>query len=191
MKGLTHARSRREPGVNLFEDLHWIDGASEAFLANLVEAVAGTRTLVVVSFRPEYDAAWMRRSYYQRLALPPLGPEAIAELLADRLGTDPSLAGLGARIRTRTSGNPFFIEEVVQALAEAGSVAGTKGAYRLVRPVAELTLPPTVQAVLAGRIDRLPARAKEVLGTAAVIGQEVPEPILHRVAALPEAELAA
>src|SRR5205814_2318211 len=106
MKRLTHARSRREPGVSLFEDLHWIDGASEAFVANLVEAVAGTRTLVVVSFRPEYDAAWMRRSYYQRLALPPLGPEAIAELLADRLGTDPSLGGLGGRIRTPTGREP-------------------------------------------------------------------------------------
>jgi class 3 adenylate cyclase/tetratricopeptide (TPR) repeat protein len=116
MKRLTHARSRREPGVSLFEDLHWIDGASEAFLANLVEAVAGTRTLVVVSFRPEYDAAWMRRSYYQRLALPPLGPEAIVELLADRLGTDPSLAELDERIRARTGGNPFFIEETVHAL---------------------------------------------------------------------------
>jgi adenylate cyclase len=191
MKRLTHARSRREPGVSLIEDLHWIDGASEAFVANLVEAVAGTRTLVVVSFRPEYDVAWMRRSYYQRLALPPLGPEAIAELLADRLGADPSLAGLGDRIRTRTGGNPFFIEEIVQALVEAGSLTGTKGAYRLVRPVTELALPPTVQAVLAGRIDRLPAREKEVLGTAAVIGREVPGPVLHRVAALPEAELGA
>src|SRR5947208_3915941 len=191
MKRLTHARSRREPGVSLFEDLHWIDGASEAFLANLVEAVAGTRTLVVVSFRPEYDAAWMRRSYYQRLALPPLGPEAIAELLADLLGTDPSLAGLDERIRTRTGGNPFFIEEIVQALVEAGSLAGTKGAYRVVRPVAELTLPLTVQAVLAGRIDRLPAREKDVLGTAAGIGKDVPGPVLHRVVALPEAELAA
>src|SRR5436309_27476 len=191
MKRLTHARSRREPGVSLFEDLHWIDGASEAFVANLVEAVAGTRTLVVVSFRPEYDAAWMRRSYYQRLALPPLGSEAIAELLADRLGTDPSLEGLGDRIRTHTGGNPFFIEEIVQALVEAGSLAGTKGAYRVVRPVAELTLPLTVQAVLAGRIDRLPAREKDVLGTAAVIGKDVPGPVLHRVVALPEAELAA
>jgi class 3 adenylate cyclase len=191
MKRLTHARSRREPGVSLFEDLHWIDGASEAFLANLVEAVAGTRTLVVVSFRPEYDAAWMRRSYYRRLALPPLGPEAIVELLADRLGTDPSLAELDERIRARTGGNPFFIEETVQALVEAGSLTGTKGAHRLVRPVAELTLPATVQAVLAGRIDRLPAREKEVLGTAAVIGQAVPGLILRRVAALPETELAA
>src|SRR5207244_10205319 len=132
---------RREPSVSLIEDLHWIDGASEAFVANLVEAVAGTRTLVVVSFRPEYDAAWMRRSYYQRLALPPLGPEATAELLADRLGTDPSLAGLGARIRTRTSGHPFFIEEVAQALAEAGHLGGPKGAYRAVRPGRRVRLP--------------------------------------------------
>jgi adenylate cyclase len=153
--------------------------------------VAGTRTLVIVTFRPEYDAAWMRRSHYQRLALPPLGTEAIADLLADLLGTDPSLAGLGARLRTRTGGNPFFIEEIVQALVEAGSLTGTKGAYRLVRPAAGLTLPPTVQVVLAGRIDRLPAREKEVLGTAAVIGQAVPGPVLHRVAALPETELIA
>jgi class 3 adenylate cyclase len=133
MKRLTHARSRREPGVSLIEDLHWIDSASEAFVANFIEAVAGTRTLAIVTFRPEYDAAWMRKSYYQRLALPPLGPEAIAELLADRLGNDPSVADLGERIRTRTGGNPFFIEEIVQALVEAGSLAGTKGAYRLVR----------------------------------------------------------
>ena len=191
MKRLTHARSGREPGVSLFEDLHWIDGASEAFVASLVEAVEGTRTLVVVSFRPEYQAEWMRRSYYQRLALLPLGPVAIAELLADLLGTHPSLAGLGERIRTRTGGNPFFIEEVVQALVEAGSLAGTKGAYRLARPVAELTLPTTVQAVLAARIDRLPAREKEVLGTAAVIGKAVPGLILKRVAALPQDELSA
>src|SRR2546426_299660 len=191
MKRLTHARSGREPGVSLFEDLHWIDGASEAFVASLIEAVEGTRTLVVVSFRPEYQAEWMRRSYYQRLALLPLGPVAIAELLADLLGTHPSLAGLGERIRTRTGGNPFFIEEIVQALVEAGSLAGTKGAYRLVRPVAELTLPTTVQTVLAARIDRLPAREKDVLGTAAVIGKAVPGLILKRVAALPQDELSA
>src|SRR2546422_7373978 len=88
----------------------------------------------------------MRRSYYQRLALLPLGPVAIAELLADLLGTHPSLAGLGARIRTRTGGNPFFIEEIVQALVEAGSLAGTKGADRLPPPGAALPPPTTGQA---------------------------------------------
>src|SRR5262249_59835520 len=102
--------------------VHWIDGASEAFLANLIDAVAGTRTLLVVTFRPEYDAAWMRRSYYQRLALRPLGPEAIAELLADRLGTDPSLAELGDRIRTRTGGEPCFLQEDGEAVVVCGDL---------------------------------------------------------------------
>ena len=189
LKRLTHAQSRREPTVLLFEDLHWWDGGSEAFLENAVESVPGTRILLLVNFRPEYHAAWMQKSYYQQLPLLPLGPEAITELLRDLLGTDPSLAGLGDRIRKRTGGNAFFIEEVVQALAEAGILAGVRGAYRLARPSAELTLPATVQAVLAARIDRLEERDKHVLQTAAVIGKEFTEAVLKRVVDLPEAEL--
>jgi len=89
LKRLTHAQSRREPTVFLFEDLHWWDGGSEAFLENQVVSVPGTRTLLLVNFRPEYHAAWMQKSYYQQLPLLPLGPEAITELLRDVLGTDP------------------------------------------------------------------------------------------------------
>jgi class 3 adenylate cyclase/predicted ATPase len=189
LKRLNHARSQREPGVLFFEDLHWWDTGSEAFLENQVDVIPGTRTLMLVNFRPEYHAGWMQKSYYQQLPLLPLGREAIAELLRDLLGTDPSLAGLGDRIRKRTGGNPFFIEEVVQALAEAGSLAGTRGGYRLARPAADLTLPATVQAVLAARIDRLEERDKHVLQTAAVIGKEFTEAVLKRVVDLPEAEL--
>jgi predicted ATPase len=160
-------------------------------LENQVEAIAGTRALIVVNFRPEYHAAWMQKSYYHQLPLLPLGPEAITELLRDLLGTDPSLAGLGDRIRKRTGGNPFFIGEVVQALAEAGTLAGPRGAYRLTRPSAELALPATVQAVLAARIDRLEERDKHVLQTVAVIGKEFSEAVLKRIVDLPEAELSA
>jgi hypothetical protein len=149
LRRLTHASTRREPTVYLFEDLHWWDGGSEAFLENHVEAIAGNRALMLVNFRPEYHSAWMQKSYYHQLPLLPLGPQAIAELLHDLLGADPSVQGLGDRIRERTGGNPFFIEEVVQALAEDGSLVGAKGAYRLARLAAELRLPPTVQAVLA------------------------------------------
>ncbi len=112
-------------------------------------------------------------------------------MLRDLLGTDPSLAGLAATIRERTGGTPFFIEEMVQTLAEDGSLVGTRGSYRLTRPVANLALPATVQAVLAARIDRLPEREKEVLQTAAVIGKEVPEAILRQVSAVTGDELAA
>jgi class 3 adenylate cyclase/tetratricopeptide (TPR) repeat protein len=191
VKQVVHARSRSEPAVLLFEDLHWFDGSSDAMLAALVEAVAGTRTLVVVNFRPEYQAAWMERPFHQQLPLRPLGPGAIAELLHELLGADPSLGDLADRIRARTSGNPFFIEETVLGLAEAGTLVGTKGGYRLVAQPSELALPASVQSVLAARIDRLPARDKEVLQAAAVIGKEFGEPVLRRIAGLPEPHLAA
>jgi predicted ATPase/class 3 adenylate cyclase len=190
VKRIAQARSKREPAVVLLEDLHWFDGGSDALLEVLVDTAEGTRTLIVVNFRPEYHASWMKRSYYQQLPLLPLGQEAIAELLRDLLGTDASVASLGSRIRERTGGVPFFIEEIVQSLAEAGSLEGKRGAYRLVQPVAELTLLSTVQAVLAARVDRLEEREKQVLQTAAVIGRQFTEPILRRVVELPETDLA-
>jgi class 3 adenylate cyclase/predicted ATPase len=191
VKRVVQARSRREPAIVLLEDLHWFDSGSEGVLEVLVEVTGATRTLLVVNFRPEYHGRWMQKSYYQQLPLLPLGPVAIDELLHDLLGADPSLAKLPARIRERTGGNPFFIEETVQGLAETGSLEGARGAYRLVRPAAALTLPATVQAVLAARIDRLAEREKLVLQTASVIGREFSEPILRRVSDLGETELPA
>jgi class 3 adenylate cyclase/tetratricopeptide (TPR) repeat protein len=189
MKRLTRAESARQPGIVVFEDLHWLDPASEAFLANRVEAVQGTQSLTVLNFRPEYRAAWMSRSYYRQIALSPLSPEAIEQMLAELLGSDPSLEGLSELIRERTQGNPFFIEEVVQGLVEAGSLEGERGAYRLVRPVEEAAVPASVQAVLAARIDRLGQREKAVLQAAAVIGKEFSQPVLGRVVDLDPAEL--
>jgi class 3 adenylate cyclase/tetratricopeptide (TPR) repeat protein len=189
VKRVAQARSRREPAVTLLEDLHWFDPGSEAFVEVFVEATAGTRTLLVVNFRPEFHAGWMQKSYYQQVPLLPLSVEAAGKLLHELLSTDPSLARLGNRILERTGGNPFFIEEIVQALAESGSLVGSRGAYQLVQSDADLVLPATVQAVLAARIDRLAEREKEVLQTAAVIGKEVPEPTLKRVSGAPAADV--
>src|SRR5207249_4287608 len=91
---LARARSAREPAVFLFEDLHWFDRASEEFIENLVEISPGNRTLILLNFRPEYHAPWMQRSYYQQLPLLPFGPEAINELFADLLGSEPALQRL-------------------------------------------------------------------------------------------------
>jgi adenylate cyclase len=133
----------------------------------------------------------MSRSYYRQIALAPLGAEATEALLGDLLGSDPSLDGLSELIRERAQGNPFFIEELVQALIEAGSLEGERGAYRLAAPVDEAAVPASVQAVLAARIDRLPAREKAVLQAAAVIGKEFPQPVLRRVTELSGEELEA
>jgi class 3 adenylate cyclase/tetratricopeptide (TPR) repeat protein len=188
-KRLVRAQSAREPGITLFEDLHWLDPASEAFVANHVEASQGTRGLTILNFRPEYQAPWMSKSYYRQIALAPLGPEAIQELLRDLLGSDLSLDGLPDVVRERTAGNPFFIEEVVRSLVEAGSLEGERGAYRLVRPVERAAVPASVQAVLSARIDRLADREKAVLQAAAVIGKECSGPVLARVVELEPASL--
>jgi adenylate cyclase len=172
-----------EDTVAFIEDLHWIDGASAAWLDEWVDAIAGTRFVLVVNFRPEFAAPWVRKSYYQQLPLAPLSTQAVHQLLASLLGPDPSIGGLGDAIHARTGGNPFFTEEVVQSLLESGKLQGDAGAYRLTAPVATLDVPPSVHAVLAARIDRLADREKQVLQTAAVIGKDFSEPVLVRVLA--------
>ena len=169
------------PRVLLLEDLHWFDSASDAFLETTIESAPASHDLVLVNFRPEYQARWMQRSYYQHLALQPLGPEAIRDLLRDQLGGDPSVSALPDMIHASTCGNPFFIEEVVQSLVENGHLEGQRGDYRLATEIDALDVPPSVQAVLAARIDRLPEREKRLLQTAAVIGKTFSEPLLRQV----------
>jgi class 3 adenylate cyclase/tetratricopeptide (TPR) repeat protein len=185
------ARSRDEPAVLVIEDLHWVDGASEVFVIDLAEAVRTTRTLLLVNFRPEYAAAWLDAPQRRVIALTPLGAEAASELLRDLLGGDPSLQALAARIEAHAGGNPFFLEEIVLSLAETGVLEGPRGAYRLAREPQALAVPPTVQAVLAARIDRLGEREKEALQTAAVLGKEFALRLLAKVSAIPQAALEA
>lgn len=190
MKRTVEARSRHEAAVLVVEDLHWIDDASTAFLEALVEAVVGTRIILVSTYRPEYAAAWTSHGPHAELTLEPLDPDATDDLLTELLGHDPSLDGLPALIEARTGGNPFFIEEIVQALAEHGHLAGARGGYRLAAELDAVVLPPTVQAALAARIDRLPTREKALVHTMAVIGKEIPGPLLSEVSELGETQLA-
>jgi class 3 adenylate cyclase len=175
--------------VVVFEDLHWFDEASEDLLAAWVEAVEGTSNLLIVNFRPEYRAAWMERDWYRELTLAPLGAEATRELLGHLLGNDPSVRELAERIQERTSGNPFFTEEVVRSLVTSGDLVGSRGDYRLAVDAATIRVPPSVEGILSARIDRLGEQEKLVLQTAAVIGQTFSEDVLVRVAELPDDEV--
>ena len=189
VKRLVHTSGQSNPGINLLEDAHWFDPGTELFVTQFVEAIQASRTLAILNFRPEYSAPWMRKSYYRQISLAPLGAEAIKALLAELLGEHPSLNGLPDLIQERTAGNPFFIEEVVRALAESGNLEGKRGDYRLVRPVDDAAVPPTVNTILAARIDRLSEREKSLLQSASVIGREFSEPVLARAAVLGDGEL--
>ena len=181
---LIRAASERGPSLILIEDLHWIDPGSERFLEAVIAAARETRTLLLVNFRPEYQAAWTGELFYAPITLAPLGDGAVGELLEELLGSDASLTALRERIRRRTRGNPFFIEEIVQALVDQGMLVGRRGGYELVDPAVRIEIPATVQALLAGRIDRLDDVDKHVLQTAAVIGKRFVESILGEVAEL-------
>ncbi|MGH9037378.1 MAG: ATP-binding protein, partial [Acidimicrobiia bacterium] len=189
IRGVTQRRSERQTLVLILEDLHWFDPQSAAFLDRLIPSYPGTRTLVVTNFRPEFQASWMTHSYYRQLALAPLALDDVQQLLGATLGDDASLASLPGHFITHTGGNPFFIEEVVRALVEDGTLEGQPGAYRLTRPLEEIGVPATVQSVLAARIDRLREEDKQVLQTAAVIGRSFPAAVLRQMAALPEDDL--
>jgi len=186
LKRLLLRESQAQPLLLVFEDLHWIDSETQALLESLVESLPTTRILLLVNYRPEYQHGWGSKTYYTQLRLDPLPPVSADAFLQALLGNDPSLAPLKHLLIARTEGNPFFLEESVRTLVETGVLVGDPDAYRLVQALPTVQVPATVQAVLAARIDRLPPEDKRLLQTAAVIGTEVPLPLLQAIAELPE-----
>ena len=182
-------QSQVQPLLISVENLHWIDAGTQAVLDSLVEGLPTARILLLTNYRPEYQHGWGSKTYYTQLRLDPLPPARAAEVLQALLGDDLSLVPLKHLLIERTGGNPFFLEESVRTLVEAQVLVGGQGAYRLAKDVTATQVPATVQAVLAARIDRLPPEAKRLLQTAAVIGTEVPFPLLVAIAELPETEL--
>jgi class 3 adenylate cyclase/tetratricopeptide (TPR) repeat protein len=189
VKRLLLRESQVQPLCLVFEDLHWIDAETQALLDGLVESLPTARLLLLVNYRPEYQHGWGGKTYYTQLRLDPLPPAGADEFLQALVGSDPSLEPLKQLLIARTQGNPFFLEESVRTLVETGVLVGERGASRLARPLENLQVPATVQAVLAARIDRLPPEEKRLLQTAAVIGTEVPWPLLQAVADEPEEAL--
>ncbi|WP_454739841.1 adenylate/guanylate cyclase domain-containing protein [Cupriavidus necator] len=181
--------SQNQTLILLFEDLQWLDSETEAFLNVLIEEVPGARMLLLVNYRPEYRHDWSHRRYYSHLCLEPLGQAEAQGLLSALLGDDPSLAPLKLLILSKTEGNPFFMEEVVQTLAEENALLGQPGDYRIEKAPLTLHIPRTVQGVLAARIDRLSVPQKELLQTLAVIGKEFPSSLIRHVTALHDDDL--
>jgi class 3 adenylate cyclase/tetratricopeptide (TPR) repeat protein len=191
VKRLLLRESEVQPLVVVVEDLHWIDGESQTLLDSLIESLPAARLLLLVNYRPEYRHAWGGKTYYRQLRIDPLPPERADELLDALLGPDAALGPLKQLLVERTEANPLFLEESVRALVETAALAGERGGYRLTRPVEQLTIPATVQAILAARIDRLAPEAKRLLQAAAVIGTDVPMPLLLAIADAPEPEVRA
>jgi len=189
IKRLLLRESQVQPLLLLFEDLHWIDFETQAFLDSMVESLPTARILLLVNYRPEYQHGWANKTYYTQLRIDPLRLESAEELLRDLLGDDIALQPFKRRLVERTEGNPFFLEEIVRTLVETEVLIGARGAYRLTRALEEVQVPATVQAVLAARIDRIPAEEKRLLQSAAVVGERVPFTLLQAVVEMSEEEI--
>ena len=162
--------ARQTPAVYVIEDAHWIDGVSESMLADFFTVIPQTAALVLVTYRPEYTGDLARAHGAETMVLDPLSGTETAALVSELLGADSSLRELNATIAARAAGNPFFAEEIVRDLAERGVLRGNRGAYSSTVDAADVSVPATVQATIAARIDRLEPAAKRTLNAAAVIG---------------------
>jgi class 3 adenylate cyclase/ribosomal protein L40E len=215
IKRILLRESLNQPLILIFEDLHWLDAESEAFLNLVADGIPNASVLLMVNYRPEYRHEWGSKGYYMQLRLDPLGKESAGEMLDALLGEPiPSSApssptplpdqgedARAARVRVtegvdalkrliieKTEGNPFYMEEMVRALFDDGALV-RNGGIKLTRGLGELRIPPTVQGILASRIDRLRPEEKELLQTLAIIGKEFPLALVRAVTGAQDGKL--
>ncbi|MGO8940218.1 MAG: ATP-binding protein, partial [Mycobacterium sp.] len=171
--------ARHTPAVYVIEDAHWIDEVSESMLAEFLTVIPQTPSLVLVTYRPEYRGALSQVAGAQTIALAPLSDSETAALVSELLGSNPSVGGVITMIAEKAAGNPFFAEEIVRDLAERGVLRGNRNAYESTTDVGEVSVPATLQATIAARIDRLDPAAKRTLSAAAVIGSRFSRDLLE------------
>lgn len=177
-------QSAEDVSVILIEDMQWLDEASEEFVATLVRAVAATRTMVVLNYRSTYRSPWLGFDNYREIEVEELSANDTGALVRELISHRREFQEISQLIVRRSGGNPFFAEELVRSLAERGVLSGDPGHSRNGLDSVERALPPTVQAVIGARIDRLSESEKSVLQICAIIGNEVPLAVLERVAGI-------
>ncbi len=189
IKRILVRESLNQPLMVIFEDLHWIDEETQALLNLLADSIPNSKILMLVNYRPEYSHQWNSKTCYTQLRLDPLGKESADEMLSALLGDGKDLVPLKRVIIERTEGNPFFMEETVQVLLDEGSLVRDGSITRLTRPLGDLKIPPTVQGIIAARIDQLPPESKDLLQALAVIGREFSLSLIRAVVPKSDDEL--
>jgi class 3 adenylate cyclase/tetratricopeptide (TPR) repeat protein len=189
IKRILLRESLNQPLMVIFEDLHWIDEQTQELLNLLADSIGTAKILLLFNYRPEYSHQWSSKTYYTQLRLDPLGKESAAEMLTAMIGDGVEVRPLKRLIVERTGGNPFFMEETVQVLLDEGALVRDGAAVRITKSLNALKIPPTVQAILAARIDRLPPAEKDLLQTLAVIGKDFSLSLVREVIKQPNDEI--
>jgi len=169
------------PHVLVLEDAHWLDEASEEWVARLAESLGAQRVLFIVTYRPGYTPPFGDHTFHTRLALTTLSTTDSVRMTRDLLGADQVPADLEALIVGKAEGNPFFVEELVRSVEELGAVRREGSRLVASQPLDAALVPDTVQDVVTARIDRLAEAPRRALRVAAVIGREFTRRLLDRV----------
>ena len=172
------------PGLVVFEDVHWYDSLTLGLISELFSAAEAARLMLVLTYRLGHTGPWKNHPNFRELRLDPLIDASLFEFFRALLGPDQSLGTLKHFLAERASGIPLFVEEIVRTLVDSDVLNGARGSYHVARTFSGSDVPPTLQAVLAARIDALPIAEKRLLQEAAVVGQEVPFGLLRSICGL-------
>jgi class 3 adenylate cyclase len=183
--------SRHKPVLGIFEDVHWIDPTSREMLDLMVERVKRLPVLLIITFRPEFQAPWGGQPHVTSFALNRLGGREVGALVLGIAGNAPIGTEVVAEIVERTDGVPLFVEELTKAVLEQVGQEDRLAAVLSASPVSALAVPPTLHASLTARLDRIGGAAREIAQIGAVLGREFSYELIEPVAQRPEPELRA
>ena len=182
VRQLTLRAAEVRPQVVLFEDLQWMDKATEEYLLFIADSVPTNRLLLLLTYRPGYTHPFGERTYHSRIALNTLSQKDSVEIAKAMLAAGSLPEDLITLIVHKAEGNPFYVEEVVKSLQELGVIRRSpEGGYVLAKRLDEIVIPDTIQGVIMSRIDRLEDAPKKTLQLASVIGREFTRRLLDRI----------
>ena len=184
VRAFTLRGARLRPLVLVVEDLHWIDTSSEELLNALMDVVAAVPLLLILTYRVEYTPPFGSRSFYTTLTLHSLSETETAVMASRVLGTAQFPQELHTTLIQKAEGVPLFIEEVTKTLLDLGVLQRENGDYRLVKHLAEVNVPDTIQGIIMARLDRLGEDGKRTVQLASVIGRQFLVRLLERIAGL-------
>jgi class 3 adenylate cyclase/predicted ATPase len=179
--------SGQGPLLVIFEDAHWADPTTLELMGRLASHIANHRVLMVISFRPDFEARWIEQAHVTALALNRLGPRDIDVMIDHIIGNNALPAGVRQDIIERTDGIPLFVEEMTKAVLETASEDAARRIAGAIPPPA-MAVPASLHASLMARLDRL-GGSKELAQIGAAIGREFSHELLAALALRPEAKL--